>query len=242
MTSVEYDSARPPYGRALAEWVCVQSGVREFDHALDVGCGTGRSTRWARFFSRRVTGVDKSAAMISLARRLNTDPAVTFVPASAEDLGQLGGQIDIIVIAGAFEWFDKARFIGEARSLMPDGGPVAILWSWLEPLEPVSHRWYWLMRQILGAQIGPEPNDALAMVAAVFPRRQSWTRIRTQHRYTAAGLHAFLRSSSYWRPESVEMVTHSQQLVERFVIENSQATTDVQLTFREVGFLGYVER
>jgi hypothetical protein len=180
--------------------------------------------------------------MIFLARRLNTDPAITFMPVSAEDLGQLAGPIDIIVIAGAFEWFDKVRFTREARRLMPDGGPVAILWSWLEPLDPVSHRWYWLMRQILGAQIGPEPNEALAMAAAAFPRRQSWTRIRTQHRYTATGLHDFLRSSSYWRAESDEMVTRSQQLVERFVIENSQATADVQLTFREVGFLGYVER
>jgi hypothetical protein len=158
-----------------------------------------------------------------------------------EGFGQLDERIDIIVSGGAFEWFDKPRFIDEARRLMPGGGPVVILWSWLEPLDQVSHRWYWLMRRVLGAHVGPEPDDAVAMAAGTFPSRQSWKVVRSRHTYSATGLHDFLRSSSYWRADDAEMRARSRLLVERFVAESAQANGDVELTFREVGFLGHLE-
>lgn len=57
--------------RSVAERLGALPGIK--GEVLDIGCGTGRSTRFLRDLGLRVTGVDQSPAMIEEARRLDPE-------------------------------------------------------------------------------------------------------------------------------------------------------------------------
>ncbi|GGN48732.1 SAM-dependent methyltransferase [Actinoplanes campanulatus] len=238
LASFDYDQARPAYSPLLADWVLHQHGGELAGRALDVGCGTGRSTRWARAFANQIVGIDRSPEMLAVARQVNDDPAVSFAAGSAEDFGEVQGPVDLVVSASAFEWFDKPRFAREVIRVADAPCRIVIAWSWLEPKDDVTHRWFWLLRSLVGAQVGPDVNDAQTMAWTFFPERPRVKTIRTLHRYDESSLAAFVRSSSYWADNRPQKDAAMRARIEKFVDQNGDADGRVDLFFREVAFLG----
>src|SRR5436190_19521779 len=64
-----YDRQLAPFTQALLEWARPEG----HDMVLDVGCGSGTSTRAAATRAGRVTGVDFSGPLVELARRRAQD-------------------------------------------------------------------------------------------------------------------------------------------------------------------------
>ena len=90
---------------------------------LDVGCGDGKVT--ALIESASVTGCDRSAEMIELARREH--PECTFVVADAREL-PFAAAFDVVVSFTALHWVVDRHvdaLTGMRRALVP-GGRVAI--------------------------------------------------------------------------------------------------------------------
>jgi len=239
LESLAYDVSRPAYSRELADWVLAQNGGRAAGTTLDVGCGTGRSSRWARAFSDQVHGVDASPAMIAIARQVNADPAISFGEGTAERPGVPDASMDLILCASSFEWFGQAAFAAVARRVSsPSAFGVVIVWSWLEPLDPATSQWYRLMRRILGAQVGPEADDALAMAAGFFPEPPRHRTVRAAHAYSASQLTTFVRSSSYWRDGRPDREAELSRIVRDYAARFADAGGTVRLVFREVAVIG----
>ncbi|MGW1889365.1 class I SAM-dependent methyltransferase [Streptomyces sp. NPDC002004] len=121
--------------------------------ALDIGCGTGRTTRdLARIASAgTVTGVDLSTGMLELARQraLRDQVAnVTFVQADAQVYAFEPGRFDLAVSRhGAIYFGDPAAAFGNIASALCPGGRLAML-SW----QPVEHNeWMRTFREIFAA-------------------------------------------------------------------------------------------
>jgi trans-aconitate 2-methyltransferase len=95
------------------------------EHILDIGCGTGRLTadlalRAADLF---VVGLDRSAAMLSEARRHSGDRA-HFVHADAAAL-PLCGPFDAVFSTATFHWVpDHERLFGEIHRVLRPGGRI----------------------------------------------------------------------------------------------------------------------
>ena len=113
--------------------------VGESERVLDVGCGTGKSTREVARAARagRVLAVDLSSRMLEYARRRSHDEGVTNVeyvqgdaqvhpfPAAAFDLG--------ISIFGAMFFNDPvAAFSNIRRALRPKGRLALLAWQHFE--------------------------------------------------------------------------------------------------------------
>jgi SAM-dependent methyltransferase len=120
---------------------------------LDVGCGTGQTTRDA---ATAVTpqgaalGVDLSSQMIALARRLALEHGVTtarFLQADAQVHPFSAGEFDACISrTGAMFFGDPvAAFANLARALRPGGRLVLLAWQGIEPNE-------WL-RELAGAMV-----------------------------------------------------------------------------------------
>lgn len=77
--------------------------------ALDLGCGTGLSTRPLLPFARAVVGVDVSEEML---RARGPDDGAWYVRAQAERLPFRDGAFDLMTIASAIHWF-APEAIGE---------------------------------------------------------------------------------------------------------------------------------
>lgn len=120
-TAAGYARARPDYHpqavAALARLLRLSARVL---CAVDVGCGTGMSSRALRPLAERVVAVDVSRPMLTAAAPFD---GVQFVQAAAERLPVRAACCNLVTSAAAFHWFDQRAMLAEAhRVLQPHGG------------------------------------------------------------------------------------------------------------------------
>ncbi len=237
LACLEYDRFRPAYGRDVTDWVRDGLGDPPVDLTVDIGCGTGRSSRWSRSFSHRVIGFDPSREMIDVALDVNDDPAVQFRVGAAENFDWEGRRAQLAVVGGAFEWFDQPAFSRQLASVLTDDAQLVILWSWVETLDEISRAWFRLLRRLLGAQAGPDANDAMAMGCSFYPQPPRWAVHRNTVPFDQNALTGFVRSSSYWRP-TPRTDAHLKHEVGQFLEVFGEADGTAAIQFREVVLMG----
>lgn len=151
------------------------TAVADTDTVLDVGCGSGQTTRDA---ARAATagsalGVDLSSRLLALARRLADRDRlanVTFEQADAQTHPFPGGRFDLAVSrTGAMFFGDPvAAFANLARALRPAGRLVLLTW------QPFA-RQEWLRAYFAALSAGrdlvPPPPDAPGPFALSRPDR-----------------------------------------------------------------------
>ena len=144
-----YEAASRGYWEALVRAV----PIRPDQTILDIGCGTGRSTRdLARMVpAGSVLGVDLSAKMLERARAVADAEGLvnaTFEQADAQVHPFSPGAFDLAIsVFGAMFFADPAAaFTNIRRSLRPDGGLALLAWS-----ELADNEWVAAIRLALSA-------------------------------------------------------------------------------------------
>lgn len=115
-----YAAGRPDFHARLIERARRRVAPDEpRDRALDIACGTGQSTRALSAIARTVVGIDAAPTML---RETRPSAAVRYVAGSAEALPFAARRFDLVSVALALHWFDRARFVAEVgRVLRPRG-------------------------------------------------------------------------------------------------------------------------
>ncbi|MEU8799049.1 methyltransferase domain-containing protein [Spirillospora sp. NPDC048819] len=128
-------------------------GVQAHDHVLDIGCGTGQTTRQAarKAVAGSAFGVDVSAPAIKRARELARADGlgnVTFEHADAQVHGFPPEHFDLAMSRFGTMFFDDpvAAFTNIGRSLHPAGRLVMMVWQARE-----RNEWDVTIRRSLGA-------------------------------------------------------------------------------------------
>jgi ubiquinone/menaquinone biosynthesis C-methylase UbiE len=98
---------------------------------LDIGCGPGAAVRAAAGAVARAVGVDRSEAMVEIARRRSARfDNVEFVVAAAEELPFPEAAFDRVWTIQSFHhWADPERGIAEARRVLRPQGRLFIVES-----------------------------------------------------------------------------------------------------------------
>jgi SAM-dependent methyltransferase len=128
-------------------------GIGRSDRVLDVGCGSGATTRAAARIAvdGQVLGVDLSGPMLALARERSTGlPNVRFEQVDAQV--HPFGEFDVVMSRSGVMFFGdpESAFTNLARALRPGGRLVLMTW------QPVSaNEWQRVIRAALRA--GPDP-------------------------------------------------------------------------------------
>ncbi|MGH7610367.1 MAG: class I SAM-dependent methyltransferase [Candidatus Dormibacteria bacterium] len=132
-------------------------GVQPLDHVLDIGCGSGQTTREAARMARagRALGVDTSASAIERARELAQAQGVrnvTFERADAQVHPFPQGRFDLAISRfGTMFFADPVAAVGNAgRALRPAGRLVMMVWQDRE-----RNDWDVAIRQSLAGPGGP---------------------------------------------------------------------------------------
>jgi SAM-dependent methyltransferase len=132
-------------------------GVQLQDHVLDIGCGTGQTTRQAARTARAgsALGVDVSAAAIERARELARAeglPNVTFSRANVQVYCFPPARFDLAISRFGTMFFDDpgAAFANISRALRPAGRLVMMVWQ-----AHARNEWDVAIRQSLAAGEGP---------------------------------------------------------------------------------------
>jgi ubiquinone/menaquinone biosynthesis C-methylase UbiE len=116
--AARYAAARPDLHRLAIELLAGR--VPKPDHALDLGAGTGLSTRALLGFAETVVGIDTSEEMLQ--RR--SESRGYYVLAAAEVLPFRDDVFDLATIASALHWFGREALAEVARVLRPGGSLV----------------------------------------------------------------------------------------------------------------------
>lgn len=133
------------------------AGVRPGDHVLDVGCGTGLTTRQAARAAGAGSafGVDVSATVIARARELAQAEGlrnVTFAHADAQVHRFAPERFDLAISRFGTMFFDDsvAAFANIGRALRPAGRLVMMVWQAHD-----RNEWEVVIRRCLQAGDGP---------------------------------------------------------------------------------------
>jgi ubiquinone/menaquinone biosynthesis C-methylase UbiE len=119
-----YARGRPYFHPVAIQNLIASSKKVHFRHALDVATGTGLGAKALLEVCGSVTGCDISKEMLEFARA--TAPAATLLESPAETLPFPDASFDVITTFLAFHWFDKPRFLQEAKRVLEPGGHLMI--------------------------------------------------------------------------------------------------------------------
>ncbi|HEV7722145.1 MAG TPA: methyltransferase domain-containing protein [Iamia sp.] len=142
------------------------AGVGSRDQVLDIGCGTGQSTRQAAraAVTGRAVGVDVSAPMLERARRLSADEGlanITFLQADAQVHPLPPRAFDLCISRFGTMFFADpvAAFTNIGRALRPEARLVLLVWQGRD-----RNEWATAIRQAL-TTASPPPGgpDAFSL-------------------------------------------------------------------------------
>lgn len=117
-----YASYRPRYPRELVEYL--ESVTARHDTAWDCGCGSGQLAVPLAERFERIIATDASTEQLAKAE---AHPRVEYRCATAEASGLANASVDLITVAQAAHWFDRARFYDEVRRVARRGAVVALI-------------------------------------------------------------------------------------------------------------------
>jgi SAM-dependent methyltransferase len=120
-----FDSNRPAPPPVLLDILCLAAQVDRPRLVVDLGSGTGLSTRpWAER-ADHVIGVEASPEMRAQAEAATGADNVRFVQAYAQATGLPDGEADLVTCSQALHWMEPEPTFAEAARLLRPGGVFA---------------------------------------------------------------------------------------------------------------------
>ena len=117
-----YDEIRPSYPDELISDIIDLSGLNNYSRILEVGCGTGKATRYFAEREYELVCLDIGADLLAVAKeKLKAFPNVSFVREAFEEW-KPEDKFDLIISATAFHWIDpEVRYLKASQVLKSSG-------------------------------------------------------------------------------------------------------------------------
>jgi SAM-dependent methyltransferase len=132
--AAHYDRFRPKPPGLLLEVLCRYARVERPALVVDLGCGTGLSTRAWSGIAHRVVGIEPNGAMLAAA---DPAPGVEYREAFAHETGLPADSAEIVTCSQSLHWMDpEPTFAEVARILRPGGVFAAYDYDWPPVVDP----------------------------------------------------------------------------------------------------------
>ena len=118
-TADDYARYRPDYPDAVAHACAEYAGLKPGAAVVDIGCGTGISSRLFARHGYTVTGIEPNAPMLAKAHEANGGPA--YKEGEAAKTGLPDACADLIICAQALHWINLDDCVGEWRRILRFG-------------------------------------------------------------------------------------------------------------------------
>lgn len=119
-----YSEARQKFPTEIIDWFW--SFVKDNNpQILDLGCGTGISTRQIAENGAKIIGCDRDALMLNEAKKVPGD--IQYILASAENLPFGDGKFHAVTAFSAFHWFANKKAIAEIRRVLKSNGIFCVV-------------------------------------------------------------------------------------------------------------------
>ncbi|XP_077998654.1 putative methyltransferase DDB_G0268948 [Glandiceps talaboti] len=124
-----YQKFRPTYPKSVSERITSylkHKNPGPWRLAIDVGCGTGQSTRSLSDHFETVIGCDVSKAQIEEAKKTENLQNVTYQVGNDVSLPAEDNSVDLVTTAQAAHWFDLNKFYKEVDRVLKPNGCLAV--------------------------------------------------------------------------------------------------------------------
>jgi SAM-dependent methyltransferase len=120
-----YDRYRPSPPPVLLDALTRYAGGGPLHCVVDLGSGTGLSTRAWTDRANEVVGVEPNSEMRKVAERETLHPNVRYLEAYAGDTGLGDGSVDLVTCSQSFHWMDREPVLAESARILRPGGLFA---------------------------------------------------------------------------------------------------------------------
>jgi SAM-dependent methyltransferase len=144
-----YARGRPDYPAAAVDYFCTLAKLGPKSLLVDVGCGTGISSRLFAARGVPVLGIEPNADMRRQAEQADWSgegPAPHYQPGQAEATGLPDAGADAVLAAQAFHWFKADAALREFHRILQPGGWVALMWNERDEADPFTRAYGTIMR------------------------------------------------------------------------------------------------
>jgi SAM-dependent methyltransferase len=145
-----YDRYRPSYPAEAVDFIIQRCRLNSTTTLVDVGCGTGISTRLFAARGIPVIGIEPNDAMRSKAEAAPGDPRPAYRKGTGEATGLANGSAAAVLAAQAFHWFDADKALREFHRVLKPGGHAVLMWNERDNSDPFSAAY--------GAVVGVTPE------------------------------------------------------------------------------------
>jgi ubiquinone/menaquinone biosynthesis C-methylase UbiE len=132
-----YDQFRPAPPDDFGPLLTQLTQIEAPELVIDIGCGTGLSTRYWGGRAARVVGVEPSLDMIAEARAQTPQPTISYLHAFGHQISLPDRCADIITCCDSLHWMEPEPTFSEIVRLLRPGG----IFAWLHNDEPVVTPW-----------------------------------------------------------------------------------------------------
>ncbi len=178
-----YDRYRPRYPAVAI--AAVLDGLSEHPDAVDIGAGTGISTRALVDAGARAIAIEPNDDMRSFAVASGLDVRA----GNASATGLPDRCADVVTSFQAFHWFANAEALAEIRRLLRPGGRIALVWNERDLRDPFTREYRDLERasgedaMLATLEFSDEQLEPLLRAAGF----ESISRRHFEHRQTIGG-------------------------------------------------------
>jgi SAM-dependent methyltransferase len=119
-----YDQVRPSPPAVLADFLLPLAGCERAGRVVDLGCGTGLSTRYWPPHADEVIGVEPTDSMREQAEQAG-GANISYVKGYSHATGLADGSADVVICSQALHWMDPVATFPEVSRILRTGGVFA---------------------------------------------------------------------------------------------------------------------
>ena len=121
-----YDNFRPEPPVAILQQGLSYLGVDKADLIIDLGCGTGISTRVLGKYGNAIIGVEPSEEMLSIAKEKTQAKHISYQQAYANAIDVKSSSVDMITCSQSFHWMEPQSTLKEIDRVLKTNGVLII--------------------------------------------------------------------------------------------------------------------